>query len=282
MHICYLDESGDGVTLTNHNINRTMPSFGLAGLIIDSEKLEAITNEYIDLKKRFFPNQIAKENQPRRGNWATLDIKGSKLAYNLRSDSKSERRQTVGFLDNYVKILENYNVKILGRIWLKQLDTPMNELSLYTTSVQKVHQHYEKFLASCNSQGIVIADNRSPKQNHSVSHSIHTQKFSFYGNPYPNIIEVPTYGQSENHTGIQLADILISGFFNAITAAVYMKMMAPSNPHVNGAGLFLRDRYGLRLRNLQYMYKDHALKSQGGVVISDRINNMSSKHLFVP
>ena len=178
-------------------------------------------------------------------------------------------------------MLEKYGISILGRICLKQPDIPLSEVSLYTTSVQKVHLHFEKFLSTTNSQGIVIADNRSPKQNHSVSHSIHTQKFSFYGNPYPNIIEVPTYGQSQNHTGIQLADILISSLLNPIAAAVYMKNTAPMNPHAQGAGLFLRDRYGMRLRNLQFIYKDSTNKSKGGVVISDRINNMSSKYLFV-
>lgn len=281
MHICYLDESGDGVTLTNQNINRTMLSFGLVGLIIDSNKLESITNNYVDLKKRFFPNEIPIENRFRRSEWATLEIKGSKLAFNIRSGSKSEIRQTIGFLDNFMNLIERHEIRILGRIWLKQPNVTLSEISLYTTSVQKIHVHYEKFLTTTNSQGIVIADNRSPKQNHSVSHSIHTQKFNIQGNPYPNIIEVPTYGQSQNHTGIQLADLLISGLLSPIAAAVYMKSTAPFNPHVQVAGLLLRDRYGSRLRNLQYMYKDAQNKLQGGVVISDRISNMSSRYLFI-
>ena len=281
MHICYLDESGDGVTLTNHNIDRAMLSFGLVGLIVNTDKLDFITNEYIDLKKKFFPSGIPMNERNRRGSWATLDIKGSHLAYELRAGSKSQKRQTIGFLDNYVELLEKYEIKILGRIWIKQPEIPVNEVSLYTVSVQKVHQHFESFLATSNSKGLVIADNRMPTQNHSVSHSIHIQRYSFLGNPYPNIVEVPTYGQSQNHTGIQLADILISGLINPITAAVFMRTIAPTNPHAQGAGCELRSRYGTRLRALQYIYKDSLNKSAGGIVVSDRNLQMSSKNLFV-
>ena len=79
MHICYLDESGDGVTLTNINLNRAMLAFGLVGIIIDADKLESVTNEYIDLKRRYFPGAISKEERHQRGNWAKLDIKGCLL-----------------------------------------------------------------------------------------------------------------------------------------------------------------------------------------------------------
>ena len=281
MHICYLDESGDGVTLTNKNLDRAMLAFGLVGIIIDADKLDLITNEYIDLKKRFFPGALGQELRNKRGNWATLDIKGAQLAYELRSGNKRQKRQTIGFLDNYVRLLEEHKIQILGRIWMKQIETQVNETSLYTTSVQKIHQYFEHYLSSAGSHGLVIADNRMPTLNSLVSHSIHTQKFSFAGNPYPNIVEVPTYGQSQNHTGIQLADILISGLLNPIAAAIFMRSVAPSNPHARGAGVELRARYGTRLRALQYMYKDTSKKDLGGVVVSDRNQCMSSKHLFV-
>ena len=64
MHICYLDESGDGVTLTNKNLDRAMLAFGLVGIIIDADKLDLITNEYIDLKKRFFPGALGQDLGP--------------------------------------------------------------------------------------------------------------------------------------------------------------------------------------------------------------------------
>lgn len=281
MYICYIDESGDGVTLTHQNIHRTTVSFGMAGILIDYQKLTAITNSFIDLKRLYFPNAIPKTSSTKKGDWAKFEVKGSKLAYLLRAGNRSEKRQTIGFLDKYIELLESNDIRILGRIWPKQVGVDINELSLYTVSVQKIHTHFQKYISIKNENGLVIADNRSPKQNLTVSHSIHTQRFSYLGNPYPNIIEVPTFGQSENHTGIQLADILISGLLNPIASAVYIGSIAPSNPHVGGAGIELRERYGQKLRNLQFIYKDSQNKPTGGVVVSDRNTHKSSRYLFL-
>lgn len=55
-------------------------------------------------------------------------------------------------------------------------------------------------------------DSRSTRQNIQAAHSIFTQKFKASGDSYPSIMEAPAFGHSDNHAGLQLSDLICSGF----------------------------------------------------------------------
>jgi hypothetical protein len=65
-----------------------------------------------------------------------------------------------------------------------------------------------------------------------VSHSIFTQKFKAEGDQYPRVLEMPTFGHSNNHVGIQIADLLASALLYPMATCAYCRGHV-SNVHVD-------------------------------------------------
>lgn len=55
MKIFYLDEAGDLQTLPATPAPNDQPAFILGGICVDYARLEPLTLDYLQLKKRFFP-----------------------------------------------------------------------------------------------------------------------------------------------------------------------------------------------------------------------------------
>jgi hypothetical protein len=100
------------------------------------------------------------------------------------------------------------------------------------------------------------------------------------GDPYPHLVEMPTYGHSENHVGLQLADLICSAllFPMAVSACC---VGAVTNPHVLPEYGGLRRRYGGRLKALQYRYLE-AGSYRGGIVVADGLAQRPGRILFEP
>lgn len=273
---CYIDESGNGESIGANSPNRITPVFAIVGVILESSELSFISREFIELKREFFPNLSPIKQD---SHWVLREIKGSELAHTMRTGGRKEKRQTIGFIDHTLNLLESHNTKIVGRVWVKKMENFFPEVNAYTSSVQSIYGYFEHFLFTSNKKGIVICDNRSPGQNSPVSHSIYTQRFSIAGDPYEHILEMPTFGHSQNHIGLQLADIIVSGLVFPIACNTYLGSVLPSNVHVQGAGQALKDRFGSRLRALQHLYQTPS-GTRGGIVVSDPNTLKSSKFLF--
>ena len=128
--------------------------------------------------------------------------------------------------------------------------------------------------------GIVIPDPTSHIQNRKVSFSIFTQKFKATGDAYSRLIEMPTFGQSENHAGFQVCDILCSGLLFPIAAYSYCTGHV-TNIHVDPGFGILKKRYAMKLKALQYRYQDPVSNRWlGGIVVSDPLGHRDGGHLF--
>lgn len=205
---CYIDEAGSGEPLFVHSPANTTPVFAIAGLILDNAQLITISSEFNALKRRFYPHLNAHHQHD---HWVLREVKGASLRRQFRETSRNARRAAGGFLDQTLKILENHNAKIVGRIWIKVLGQDSKEKGMYTFSVQNIYQHFEHLLSSASEQGIAICDGRNGDKNSYVSHSIYTKKNKFSGDPYSHIVESPTFGHSINHIGLQMVDVIVSG-----------------------------------------------------------------------
>jgi hypothetical protein len=130
-------------------------------------------------------------------------------------------------------------------------------------------------------EGLVVADSRTPALNTSVAHSVFTQKFKLAGDEYEHILEMPTFGHSDNHAGIQIADLLASALlFPMATNAFCLGHVG--GVHVHNDFELLRHRFGPRLSRLQYRYLDGARRYRGGITVDDRISHSSGGRLFRP
>lgn len=278
MKTCYIDESGDGQTIGPTTHDRITPVVSIVGVIIESSDLSAISREFIELKKEFFPRLSPRKQDQ---HWVLREIKGSSLVGALRPGStRNEKRHTLRFLDSTLSLLESYDAKLVGRVWVKKMATPFTEMNTYTSSIQSICGYFENHLTTSNKKGMVICDHRSPELDSYVSHSIYTQRFALAGDPYAHILEMPTFGHSQNHVGLQLTDIVVSAIISPIACSSYLDSILPSNIHVRGGvGQMLKNAFGLRLRGLQYMYPT-ASGIRGGIVVSDPNTFKSSRFLF--
>jgi hypothetical protein len=274
--ILYLDEAGDLQSLPAVPGPNDQPVFILGGVCVDYVRLETLTLDFLQLKRRFFPGLGYRSGLYLDA--VLAEIKGADLRRNAASTSRNQQRQVFGFLDNVFDLLETNNVSITARIWVKPLGRNMRSTSVYTSSIQRLYQVYDHLLTTDQDYGVCLIDSRTKGLNVPVAHSIFTQKFKTHSE-YPRIVELPGFVHSDNHVGIQLSDLLCSAILYPITTYVYCTGHI-QNVHVNARHADLQSRYGRRLKALQYRYVDTLGRGRGGLTVSDGIGARTSALLF--
>ena len=247
-----------------------------AGLVIRADVLSPLTADFLDLKRRFFPGATT-----RRLDDVLTEIKGSDLRRGLRSSGRSKPRHTIGVLDGVVGLIEKYDLRLVGRIWIKAPTEALEPRASYTFAIQDIARHFSHFLAQRDDLGLLLCDGRAHNQDAQVAHSIFTLKHKRGGDELPHLVEAAVFGRSENHVGLQLADIVVSGLLFPMAARAYCANRA-SGSHTDPSFDELRRRYAARLRSRQHLYEDSTGRTRGGMVVSDPVGQQPSKRLFQP
>ena len=278
MKVCFIDESGDLGMLRDPPQPYDQPVLVIGGLIVDAARLLALTQEFLDLKFRYFPNL------PYRST-SSLDrilheIKGADLRRNATRGSLRQARHAIGFLDRILELLRRHNAKLVARIWVKGIGRRFDGTSVYASSIQCICTYFDHHLTQVDDIGVCIADSRNKFKNVNVSHSIFTQKFSSLAQGYQRLIELPTFGHSDNHAGLQVCDIVCSALLFPIACFAFCTGHV-NNVHVQPAAAGLRRRYGNDLKALQYRYFDAAAgRHRGGLMVADNIGHRSGSLMF--
>ncbi len=273
MYLCYIDEAGCPGALPSATSN-VQPILVLTGLFFPQANLMTLTKEFLDLKATFNPNVAS----PFSLDIARYEIKGSNLRQDIRKGNRNQRRRAFGFIDKSLDILDRHEAKLVAKVYVKAPGAPFNGRAVYTSSVQSIFSSFQNFLASRNESGLVIADSRTPGLNSIVSHSIFTQKFKAAGDSYPNIVEMPVFGHSENHAAIQITDFLSSTLLFPMASFVYCSNHV-NNVHVHPRDGLIKSRYSTRIKAMSYRYP-HGDKFKGGITVTDAIQMRSGSCLF--
>ena len=125
---------------------------------------------------------------------------------------------------------------------------------------------------------MIIADSRMKPDNAIVAHSIFTKKFG-HNDVYPHILELPVFSHSDNHAGLQLADLLCSALLFPIAAYAYCTGHITHSPHVHPKFEELRTVFGARLHSLQYRFTETG-RTYGGITVHDSIAQRHGGFLF--
>lgn len=277
MLFCYIDESGDSAPVLGPTVP-TQPVLVILGIAVKQEVVAEVTRQFLSLKARFYPS-CARPSAHFLDS-VLFEVKGCDLRRDVRSKSRRERRHAIGVLDNVLRILEQYDIQLIGRILVKGIGVSISDRAVYTTYVQKISHCFQHLLEAKDATGIVIADSRAKYQNAWVSHSVFTLKYRAAGDPFPRMLEMPVFGHSDNHIGLQIADIVASGLLFPMATYTYCTGYV-TNVHVDPAYKELRERFGARLRNLQHRYQQNG-RWEGGVVVFDHHGHRSGVELFVP
>lgn len=275
MLICYIDEAGCTGQLPSPH-SSVQPVFAIAGLIVGAKTVPDITRDLTAIKRRFYPKALPPGGKYH--DWMMVEVKGSELRRMARSTARNERRFAYGVVKEVLDILSDYGVRVLGRVYVKPIGGPFDGTSVYSSSVQRICTDFQHCLNASDTQGLVIADSRNKAKNSNVSHSVCTQMFSAAGNPYRNLVEAPTFGHSDNHAGLQLADVVCSGLLFPIAAELCCLRHMVDHTHCHQQHQTLRSRYGQHLRGLQYRYSSSS--RAGGVTLSDPLNDYRADALF--
>jgi hypothetical protein len=209
--------------------------------------------------------------------FARREIKGASLRKIIRKKGDRAQRQ-VKFVDAVFGLLQSHDSRVMASIWVKEPGKPFDGQAVYTTSVQRQIAKIHRFVEPDGSQLAVIADSRNSYLNSVVAHSVFTQKYRHAGDPYPRMPETPTFGHSENHAGLQIADIILSTVVWPMAAYAYQFGRINSSL-VRREDSYFTHRFGKRLRLLS------ALDAPGqefswGIHVAGVSERLSTSKLF--
>lgn len=273
-YVCYIDEAGCSTPLSSKNSN-IQPVLVIGGLIVDQGNLPALTVEFLRLKRKYYPGKFT---SPHHLDDVREEIKGSDVRSRMRR-LRALAKADLKLIDELLDLLRNQSAKIFALIWVKGIAATFKARPVYTRSIQMACETFQDYLATANDTGHMIGDFRTTQLNDQVAHSIFTQKFRAKGDPFPRVLELPTFGVSNNHAGLQITDLICSALLFPMATSSYCWGHV-GGIHVRPADLFIKKRYARRIKNLQYRYTTkHGLR-RGGIWVSDAHAKRDSSVFF--
>ena len=278
LQVCFIDEAGDLGALGNPPQPNDQPVLVIGGLFVDVANLASLTDNFLTLKFQYFPG--LPYPSAKHLDRILPEIKGADIRSNATRGTARQRTHAIGFLDRFLGLLRHHDVRMVARIWVKGIGARFDATPVYTSSIQGICGYFEHYLTQTDSAGLCIADSRNKFKNVNVSHSIFTQKFRPAARRYQTLVELPTFGHSENHAGLQICDIVCSALLYPIACFAYCTGHV-NNVHVQPRAADLRNRYGQQLKALQYRY-DNPMTGhfEGGFVVADAIGRQTGSSMF--
>jgi len=159
MKVCFVDEAGDLGALANPPLPNDQPVLVVGGLFADTANIQNLTNDFLNLKQRYFPGL----NYPSANHLDRIlpEIKGADIRRNAARGTARQQRHAVGFLDRIMGLLQQYDVKLVARIWVKGIGLPFDATPVYTSSIQGICTFFDHYMTQIGDIGICIADSRN-------------------------------------------------------------------------------------------------------------------------
>lgn len=275
-YICYIDEAGCTTPLPSAETD-IQPVLVIVGLVVDVARVRELTIRFLELKRQFFPRKFGTGNHLLDD--VLVEIKGSDLRSSIRKHG-AKADATLKFIDGTLELLRANDARLFASIWVKGIGKAIDSRAIYTTSIQASCRSFTSWLDARDDTGFMVADFRTPGLNTQVSHSIFTQKYRAKGDPMERLLELPTFGHSDNHVPLQIADLLCSTLLFPMATATYCAGQVKGK-HVRGRDMLIKRRYASRIKALQYRYKDNENGlMQGGVFVNDGLQGRKSDLLF--
>lgn len=275
-YICYVDEAGCTTPLAAARTD-VQPVLAIVGLVLSVDRLRAVTLEFLALKRQFFPGKFKPVDHPLDD--VLVEIKGSDLRSNIRKHGAAADA-SLKFLDRTLDLLRENDARLFASMLIKGIGEPIDSRALYTSSIQAACRNFCAFLAERADSGLMVADFRNPGLNSQVAHSIFTQKYRAKGDPMRGLLELPTFGHSNNHIPLQIADLLCSALLFPMATATYCDGRVVGK-HVRGRDKLIKRRYARRIKALQFQYREgEGGATRGGIYVSNRLDERGSAHLF--
>jgi hypothetical protein len=272
--LAYIDESGDEQSLRTPD---DPPVLVIAGVVVSHDNVKNLVWRFLQLKKRY--NPTLSKPHVKLSDLIRFEVKGSSLRKDIRSATRRNKRRAIGFLDALLKVLDEEGVTVIGEVYVKG-EKPLSAW-VYPDAVGKIATRFERQLQDADTQGLIIMDARTKVKNTPSVHRLTTARFKSGGDTVPHLVESPTFGHSDAHVALQIADIVASALLFPMACVGYCDCLL-HNVHLNDEYASVRTRYGQKLKSLEYRYLDADGKRVHGVRVSDRMNFQSDRALYDP
>jgi hypothetical protein len=100
---------------------------------------------------------------------------------------------------------------------------------------------------------------------------------------HQRLVDMPVFGHSDNHAGLQIADLLCSAVLAPVACAVYGGSYASWNSHCDSGFLDIRERFGHRLERLTYNWYNARLgRESSSIVVQDPNGKRPTRLMWGP
>ena len=219
-HICHVDESGCLGALRAGSRVHVQPILAVVGVILPEESLARITPEFLKAKKMFDKNifrGVADEAGAVRA-----EVKGKSLRGDLKRFSGGETPPPAALaLNAALAALEKEGAWVVGRVCVKPAGKPFNGKAEYNRSVRFIAENFSRFLREKNARGEMVCDSRGDGPGSKANNDAARAARRPSGLPYKGLPKSPTFADSRDRVGLQLADWICSAVVSPAAAAAF-------------------------------------------------------------
>lgn len=221
----FIDESGCPGQLRTLD-SPVQPLLVVAGIALDTSHLAEVTRKFARLTQRYHhgqsrPNEICTDIQ------AEL-VKGSDVRRAIRANPSSPELKELAFLDSVLSLMKTHRARLFGTVIVKHVGQEFDGQVVYGRALHEVVRTFHEQLLASDTFGTAIADFREAKLNGRVSVELMEAKLGPLGDQLPRLLHLPTFGNSEVHAPLQIADLVCSALVWPIAAHRFREELSGS------------------------------------------------------
>lgn len=207
---CYVDEAGCPGKLPSAS-SPVQPFLILAAVALRSADINTFTRQVNRLKRAYLaairPGTISTGQE---------EIKGSELRALLRKDP-SGHTPAHRFLDEMLGLLQRFDAQVFAQVAPKPVGAPFDGKAVYASMLFRLARSFHGLLEQRCAEGFMVGDFREPRLNSLMTQAVARSKFGDR-DALPRLLDVPVFGHSESHAGLQVADWLASALIFPIVS----------------------------------------------------------------
>ena len=148
--------------------------------------MRSLVWDYLQLKKTYNPSLA----NVRLDELIASEVKGSDLRADTRSTSRNRTRRAVGLVERVLGLVETHNCRVAARVIVKEVDTPLHDTTVYTSSLRWICGTFHRYLDSVDDGGLVVLDSRTKVKNTPNSQMVTTQMYRSGGDPLRHCVSL--------------------------------------------------------------------------------------------